>query len=550
MKVNTSERAAGSGWVYPVIIGGFLFYAAVFIFQTSFIVDGERYFCLFDDAMISMRYAKNLASGAGLVWNPGERIEGFTNLLWTVYMSLLHIPDIPRSKVALLVQLTGLCCLLGNVLLVKKTTEILPGSTRWTVVTAVVLTAFYYPLINWSLQGMEVGPLALLVTATMFLCVKTIGTGFITPGGNRTVSRTGHVEPGSNQNHINKWLYVVPAIAVFIRIDMMFFFLTVLGCMVVLDVKNRKRHILTGALILAASLFLQTVFRQLYYGHVLPNTYYLKMEGYPFYLRMIRGLMVFLRFAALSNWALLIPLLLMLRWRNRYTTLLVIPFVVQVLYSIYVGGDAWERWTGCNRFICVAMPCFFIVVALTMTPFLSSIQSMAVSFKPAAMRYRRYLFAALFPLLAATQFNMFHGPRALGKWLLIRPPMYVNNNREGVKAALLLEKHTLPSATVAVVMAGVLPYFCDRYMIDMLGKTDKTVARQKIRTVSDLWVFNKYFFPGHMKWDYRHSIGRLKPDVITDLWRNPDEAKAPLMNYSIKQLDGFFFYFRKSGPDD
>src|SRR5258708_7855289 len=55
-------------------------YYGVFVFKTSFLVNGERYFCLYDDAMISMRYAKNLAQGFGLVWNPGgERVEGFTN---------------------------------------------------------------------------------------------------------------------------------------------------------------------------------------------------------------------------------------------------------------------------------------------------------------------------------------------------------------------------------------------------------------------------------------------------------------------------------------
>lgn len=37
-----------------------------------------------DDAFISFRYARNLAEGRGLVFNAGERVEGFTNLLWTL----------------------------------------------------------------------------------------------------------------------------------------------------------------------------------------------------------------------------------------------------------------------------------------------------------------------------------------------------------------------------------------------------------------------------------------------------------------------------------
>jgi len=41
-----------------------------------------------DDAFISFRYARNLVDGAGLVFNPGERVEGYTNPLWTVWAAL------------------------------------------------------------------------------------------------------------------------------------------------------------------------------------------------------------------------------------------------------------------------------------------------------------------------------------------------------------------------------------------------------------------------------------------------------------------------------
>jgi hypothetical protein len=41
-----------------------------------------------DDAFISFRYAYNFAHGKGLVWNDGYRVEGYTNFLWTVLMSI------------------------------------------------------------------------------------------------------------------------------------------------------------------------------------------------------------------------------------------------------------------------------------------------------------------------------------------------------------------------------------------------------------------------------------------------------------------------------
>lgn len=63
----------------------YIAWSTAFIRESSIVaVDGKRYFNLFDDAMISMHYAWNLSHGHGLVWNPGERVEGYTNLLLTL----------------------------------------------------------------------------------------------------------------------------------------------------------------------------------------------------------------------------------------------------------------------------------------------------------------------------------------------------------------------------------------------------------------------------------------------------------------------------------
>jgi hypothetical protein len=42
----------------------------------------------FDDAYISFRYAQNLVEGHGLVYNPGERVQGYSNLLYTLLSAL------------------------------------------------------------------------------------------------------------------------------------------------------------------------------------------------------------------------------------------------------------------------------------------------------------------------------------------------------------------------------------------------------------------------------------------------------------------------------
>jgi hypothetical protein len=66
-----SPSSEKSNRVFFLIITIFVVYAGLFIAKTSFIIGEERYFCLFDDAMISLRYGRNLAAGHGLVWNPG-----------------------------------------------------------------------------------------------------------------------------------------------------------------------------------------------------------------------------------------------------------------------------------------------------------------------------------------------------------------------------------------------------------------------------------------------------------------------------------------------
>ena len=57
---------------------------------------------LTDDAFISFRYARNLAHGHGLVFNPGlERVEGFSNLLWTLLLAGLDALGLAPERVAI-----------------------------------------------------------------------------------------------------------------------------------------------------------------------------------------------------------------------------------------------------------------------------------------------------------------------------------------------------------------------------------------------------------------------------------------------------------------
>src|SRR5689334_505056 len=135
----------------------------VFIARTVIVVSGTRVFTLFDDAMISMRYARNLASGYGLVWNAGQPpVEGYTNVGWTRWMAWLHRLPMAEEKRALLVMLSGALILAANVAVIARVAARLAPESPRAPRLAAWFAALYYPLIYWTLRGMEVGLVTLI----------------------------------------------------------------------------------------------------------------------------------------------------------------------------------------------------------------------------------------------------------------------------------------------------------------------------------------------------------------------------------------------------
>lgn len=158
------------------------FYYLVHILSYSFVVGGVRYFSLFDDMMISMRYARNLTNGYGFVWNAGgERVEGISNFLWTLYMAAVHVSGVSQNYASLVIQLSGMVLFFATLVLVAKNMVRVIGSGAFAVL-AFLFTAFYYPLINWTIiMGTEVSLLAFLATLVFYLLVSRKSVYLITP---------------------------------------------------------------------------------------------------------------------------------------------------------------------------------------------------------------------------------------------------------------------------------------------------------------------------------------------------------------------------------
>jgi arabinofuranosyltransferase len=510
----------------------FCIYAGLFIYRTSFVIDGERYFSLFDDAMISMRYAKHLADGDGLVWNVGgERVEGYTNLLWTLYMAVLHLLPVAQSKTSLLVQASSALFLLLNLVVIRKIACAVSGNSRFVWLGAVVVTASYLPLNGWSLQGMEVGVLALVLSLAALAAIGSLKSGGFS------------ARP-----------YVLLLIGMFVRMDMAVPFLAMLVFLAVADRKYRSKHLLYGTSLFAVALIGQTIFRLVYYGEILPNTYYLKLAGYPFFLRIVRGLYVTSVFIWRLNWVLfLVPFVLLVGRRMKETTLLMIFFVAQIAYSVYVGGDAWESWGGSNRYVSIAMPCFFVAYfsGLRKLGLLAERLILAARPETAGRKIdayaRRAWLAAL--VLSCVSFTATYGPAAVAETLLFKRTLHVDSNEKMVERAVVVSKITNDKASIAVVWDGAIPYFSNLNTVSILGKNDQRIARLKMRTVSGPERFVA-FYPGHLKWDYGYSIGQLKPDVVVQLWQNPEEAAEYLeRDYMPATIEGFTFNLLRGSPN-
>jgi hypothetical protein len=504
-------------------------YACIFIAKTSFVIEGERYFCLVDDAMVSMRYAFNLAQGEGWRWNPGEApVEGYTNPLWCLVMSAIHLLPVPLSKTSLIIQIVEELCLLANICLIYMI-----GKTclSWGAgIAAAALTAFYFPLNNWALQGMEVGPIAVCVALTVLSFVRY---------------RNAENPPWS--------LFIPTAILMALRPDgvVLHIVAVLLACSIWRS--TWRQTLFLGFVYLVAVSGSWSIFRRLYYGDWFPNTYYLKMTGFPALLRMTRG-----AFHAAVFWGhLLFPVIaLFVLWAARHRGRIpwkevsqafrciglrnaIVLVLVQTAYSVYVGGDAWERITGANRFIAPVVPLAFLSVVgiyriIAQTPTIAQTRRSAI------------LFTAAWAIYA----NSYYGVSSLSQALLLADPPYKADNVRNVRLARLLEEMTKPNARIAIDYAGTAPYFLRRPMIDLLGKSDRQVAREQAhRGVLGLPAYRE-FYPGHLKWNYAYSIGQLKPDVVCAIWRRTlDNAHDFLARaYLWFPWEDVSIYLRKGSP--
>ncbi|WP_410637938.1 hypothetical protein [Amycolatopsis sp. lyj-346] len=124
-----------------------------------------------EDALVTFRYAQNIADGNGPVFNPGERVEGYTNFLWLVLVALPRAAfgaDIRTTAVVFGVFAALGCVLLSCFLANRIAAAAAPDGAepRPAIgVAAAVLTASAGGLAVYGASGSEVPLFVLLVLA-------------------------------------------------------------------------------------------------------------------------------------------------------------------------------------------------------------------------------------------------------------------------------------------------------------------------------------------------------------------------------------------------
>lgn len=275
-----------------------------------------------DDAYISFRYAENLVRGHGLVFNPGERVEGYTDFLWTLIAAIAIALKIDPGHATVVLNLLSFG---GLIVLVERLGTRLKSSPTL-IGIATVFVATNYTLASFSTACIETMFAAMLSTWAL----ERVDAGKPLLGGLLGIAATlTHPDHGI--------FYVVLAVSL-------------------LADPNRRRQLARYLIPFFAVLVPYVIWKRHYYGAWMPNTYYAKSaektyfeQGFVYLLITIIG----------SGLWLTLPLMIVGGVYTRRSligrySLLVLP--IYLGYVAKVGGDFML-----GRFFVPALPLWFLL---------------------------------------------------------------------------------------------------------------------------------------------------------------------------------------------
>ena len=279
-----------------------------------------------DDAFISFRYVRNLLDGHGLVFNPGEYVEGYTNFLWVLELAAIwRVLGIRPEDVA---NWLSVIYTVGTIAVMLWWVARMPflrhrGLVAWMALGLICSSAtFAVWTAGGGLETRQFTFFALVAVA----CLSVFGA-----------NRRGLVAASLSL-----------AAAALTRPEGLLLAACCVGWFVVQRLMTARQLDWRGTLALAGPFVVliggHFLARFRYYGEWLPNTYYAKHVG-PWYESGFRYLWA----AAIETGLyLLIPLALVAlrgRWRERRDgiyALVLLLVVTHLAYLFEIGGDHFE----------------------------------------------------------------------------------------------------------------------------------------------------------------------------------------------------------------
>ena len=405
-----------------------LFLAGVAVFVTVYLRLASF---LTDDVFISVRYAQNLVRGAGLVYNAGERVEGYTNFLWT----LLLAPPIAAGwpVIGWIKVMNALWAVAAGLLTVRLASIVArdggeEASRVWTVLPGAVCLATV-PFVLSAAEGLE----TMMFTALLLLTVSATWEA----RDDERVPRAALALVALGLTRPDGWAYLPGLVlAAFLR-------------------RRSPAWILRAVLVAVAGLAAHEIFRLAYYGDLVPNTLRAKSAGTAFLLD--RGWSQLRQFAGVTGgWAWLLALVPLAFARARAgAAALLVAVVLRLAFHVWSGGP----WMGRGRFLAPILPILLVLVSWGIVLVLRRGPRLALG------------------LAVATALVLFPGwreERAVEAGsLAYGAHLRAAHGRLGADVAAL----TRADAVMAMDDAGLAPLVAGRTNIDLLGLNDRHLGR-------------------------------------------------------------------------
>ncbi|MEP6718355.1 MAG: hypothetical protein ABJB21_04390 [bacterium] len=393
-----------------------------------------------DDALISLRYSQRLLAGHGLTWNPGERVEGYSNLLWVLCCAALGLTGIDLITAARLLGFAGIGAAIAAIVYAHRPQTF---KTALPILAALMFLPLAAPIAVWAIGGMEQPLVAGLLAWAVVLCYRHLEISEV-----RTKSL---LLPG-----------FLLALLCITRLDGALFTITAVA--VIIIVGGAKHPAWRKAFILAALplLFtlLQILFRRAYYGEWVPNTALVKFtpslkhafDGWHYIRSGALPIAPLIVVAVAAFWVLFSNKLMRARM-----ILLSAMLLAWTAYVILIGGDIFPAW---RHFVPLIL--LLTLMAAIGAEWIASHARRAQLF---AMSGVLALLLGLFIFLQGRDSENLRAISERWEW-------------DGRAVGLLLKQaFGKQQALMAVDPAGCLPYWSELPAIDMLGLNDYYLPR-------------------------------------------------------------------------